>query len=271
MLFRLIKMFLLASLVSILVGSLVFTLLLRASQKESIIVIRLLPLGGQSRPALIRDTTRVLEARLTSFKRRFRIRKWTVTPEESADDVLIRISVFANADLSHLVDLLARRGAIELKVVKGFGDEVPEAEEIPEGCEIIPLVERYFSLKKVAEIVDETTPLLVNREPDLLISSFKAVSFSTEKLRRTTVIDITFHEEDADAFARLTSANVGERVALIIDGEVKTAPKVDSPVTEGRVQIKGIAHEDDARVLAELLRVGALPCSVEAVLSTRAE
>jgi preprotein translocase subunit SecD len=72
-------------------------------------------------------------------------------------------------------------------------------------------------------------------------------------------VNIRFDAEGADAFARLTAENVGERIAIVIDGEVLTAPIVREPISGGRVQISGNFTGEEANGLAVALAGGQLP------------
>jgi SecD/SecF fusion protein len=62
------------------------------------------------------------------------------------------------------------------------------------------------------------------------------------------------------AFGDFTSENVGEILAVVLDGEIISAPRIDEPITGGEGQISGgFRTMLEARVLANLLNSGALP------------
>lgn len=77
------------------------------------------------------------------------------------------------------------------------------------------------------------------------------------------MVGIEFTNEGAEKFASLTTANVGRRIAILLDGEVLTAPVVNEPITGGKAVITGSKTLDDAKNLAILLRSGALPVKVQ--------
>ena len=58
----------------------------------------------------------------------------------------------------------------------------------------------------------------------------------------------------AQKFADLTSANVGRTIAILLDGEVLTAPRVNEPITGGKAVITGSRNLEEAHNLAVLLR-----------------
>lgn len=74
-----------------------------------------------------------------------------------------------------------------------------------------------------------------------------------------SVIRLQFDQKGAEAFADFTGANVGLRIAIVLDGEVLTAPTIQEAIRSGVVQISGNFTPDSANQLAIALRSGALP------------
>lgn len=81
-------------------------------------------------------------------------------------------------------------------------------------------------------------------------------------------VSITFSDEGAQKFADLTTANVGRKIAIVLDGEVLTDPVVNEPITGGQASITGNYTLEEAHNLAVLLRSGALPVKVD-IIETR--
>ena len=77
------------------------------------------------------------------------------------------------------------------------------------------------------------------------------------------VVGLEFNSEGADKFAELTAKNIGKQIAIVLDGEVLTAPVVQEAITGGRAQISGSRSIEDAERLAILLRSGSLPVKIE--------
>ncbi len=64
-------------------------------------------------------------------------------------------------------------------------------------------------------------------------------------------------------WARITGANVGKRLAIVLDGIVYSSPNIRERIPSGTSQISGNFTMDEARDLALVLRSGALPATVE--------
>ena len=78
-------------------------------------------------------------------------------------------------------------------------------------------------------------------------------------------VSFRFDTEGAQKFGRITSNNVGKRLAVLLDGVVITAPRINSAITGGSGIITGNFDAQGASDLAVLLRAGALPAPLEIV------
>ena len=75
------------------------------------------------------------------------------------------------------------------------------------------------------------------------------------------VVNFRFNVKGAQAFAKVTTENVGKPFAIILDNKVISAPRIISPITQGQGQISGRFTVEAANKLSILLRSGALPAS----------
>jgi preprotein translocase subunit SecD len=75
-------------------------------------------------------------------------------------------------------------------------------------------------------------------------------------------VSIEFDREGARRFERITSENVGKRLAIVLDNTVYSAPVIRERIGGGQAQITGSFTVEEARDLAIVLRAGALPAPV---------
>ena len=75
--------------------------------------------------------------------------------------------------------------------------------------------------------------------------------------------EVNFHlsTSAASRFGPFTEANVGHRMAIVLDNKVYTAPVINSRIEDSGV-IEGNFSQDSAQDLALVLRAGALPASI---------
>jgi preprotein translocase subunit SecD len=78
-------------------------------------------------------------------------------------------------------------------------------------------------------------------------------------------VELTFNSRGARLFEQITAANVGHRLAIVLDNRVYSAPVIQERIGGGRASITGSFTIQQARDLAIVLRAGALPAPVEIV------
>lgn len=79
------------------------------------------------------------------------------------------------------------------------------------------------------------------------------------------MITFAFDREGGIIFAGITAASIGQRFAVVLDGEVLTAPVIQTAIPGGQGQITGDFTVEEAQTLAVLLTSGALPASLEVI------
>lgn len=73
------------------------------------------------------------------------------------------------------------------------------------------------------------------------------------------VVSIRFNSLGGKQFAKVTAENVGRPFAIVLDGKVISAPRINEPIPGGQAIISGGFNVQGAQDLALLLRAGALP------------
>ncbi len=112
----------------------------------------------------------------------------------------------------------------------------------------------------------EEGAFLLPRHAELTGSSLKKAEMQLAGQTGTQpVVAITWNEEGSKKFAELTREHIGERLAIVIDGEVVSAPKVSGAIDGGHASISGNFTAESARELAMLLQSGAFSAPVSFV------
>lgn len=75
-------------------------------------------------------------------------------------------------------------------------------------------------------------------------------------------VGIEFDSEGTKIFADLTKANIGKQIAIYLDGQIISAPTVQTEITDGKAVITGNFSLDEANKLAQRLNEGALPVPI---------
>jgi preprotein translocase subunit SecD len=75
-------------------------------------------------------------------------------------------------------------------------------------------------------------------------------------------VGFTLNNDGAQRFGKVTSENVGKQLAIILDGRVQSAPRIESRIT-GDGRITGSFTQEEVQNLALILRSGALSASMD--------
>ena len=79
------------------------------------------------------------------------------------------------------------------------------------------------------------------------------------------VVSLSMNSDGSRTWSRVTGANIGERIAIVLDKKVHMAPSIREKIPSGRTQIEGFANISEAKDLAIILRAGALPAPVNII------
>lgn len=80
-------------------------------------------------------------------------------------------------------------------------------------------------------------------------------------------VSMKFNNEGAEIFERLTRDNIGRELAIVLDGKVLSAPRVNDKISGGSSQITGNFDETTCKMLATILKGGALTWKCEVIQS----
>jgi len=79
---------------------------------------------------------------------------------------------------------------------------------------------------------------------------------------------LEFNKEGAELFEKITSQNVGKRLAIFIDNALISAPVVQEKIAGGKARITGKFTVSEAREIARNLKAGALPVPITLISQT---
>ncbi|NMW20506.1 MAG: protein translocase subunit SecD [Chlorobiaceae bacterium] len=106
---------------------------------------------------------------------------------------------------------------------------------------------------------------LVRKSPELtggVITEAKA-TFGSQGVQPEVLM--AMNSEGTAKWARITGANIGKRIAIVLDGAVYSAPVVQSKIPSGNSVINGIESLEEAKDLEIVLKAGALPAPVRII------
>ncbi len=138
----------------------------------------------------------------------------------------------------------------------------------PEVQNVIPNnVEFVFSAKSLPgqEAEEIYIMYMVNKAPELTGGVITDAVATIDPNTSAPIVNMTMNSEGATEWARITGANVGKRIAIMLDGVIFSAPNVQNKIPGGRSQITGMADLNEAKLLEIVLKAGALPAPVDII------
>ena len=129
---------------------------------------------------------------------------------------------------------------------------VPGAED-----ELLPgVVDKNTARKK------EAAWYLLKKEPELTGDALSHVRIAFDSLRGKPKIQMEFHTKGAEKFAAVTENLVGKRLAIVLARKVYMAPVIKEPIRDGHAEITGDFDIEEAKLVTNILKAGALPCEL---------
>ena len=175
-----------------------------------------------------------------------------VITKQGSDHILVQIPGLNPAQVETAREQLQRVAKLEFHIVHPQSSQlVPQIESgkaaSPPGWVLLNDVEH----KSANQQNTKPDKLLVKRRPELGgqdVSTARAIY-----QQRGWEIDLHFTKAGAETFARVTRENINQRLAIVLDNEVISAPVIQSEIPGGNAQITGSFTAEEAQQLASAL------------------
>jgi protein-export membrane protein SecD len=163
---------------------------------------------------------------------------------QGADRILVQVPGLQNPE--RLKEILGRTAKLQFRMVAEVGGSNAEVEDLPsrESPGTTLPVERRIIVE--GEDLTDAQPTFDSRTAE-------------------PIVNFRFNVRGAQRFGQATSENVGRALAIVLDNEVISAPRIQTAITGGSGQISGRFTVEAANNLAILLRAGALPAKLTVV------
>lgn len=175
------------------------------------------------------------------------------------------------------------RDVIERRInLFGVSEPVVQTENVGGERRLIVELAGVFDVKEAIKAIGET-PYLEFRElrrdkdgklaaPAGAAEDFVATNLTGRYLKRASLnfeqnlgepqVFLEFNDEGAEIFEKITERNVGNPVAIFLDGAPISAPVVQEQISGGQAQITGRFTLDEAKQLVRRFNAGALPVPI---------
>jgi preprotein translocase subunit SecD len=178
-------------------------------------------------------------------------------------------------DPKRAIEIIGKTALLEFKIVDQnaplageFSGAMPASEadaflesmkdRIPQGDEI--LFERSTDPQTGREY---KTPYLIRKEVLLSGDLLTEARVSIDQRYNEPYVSIKFNSAGSRIFEDVTGKHVQERMAIVLDGNIYSAPVIRERIAGGDAQISGNFQMEEAKDLAIVLKAGALPAPVK--------
>ena len=232
--------------------------ILNRLQREAAGRIRLgLDLQGGTSFLVVMDTNRLTQASdagtalshavevLRKRVDKFGVAEPLILPEGN-DRILVQLPGLSAADQESAKVAIQRAAFLEFRLVSPTSDQDIKDGIIQPGYEILKRKERMRNGQERVEQVE------VKKRAEMTGSGIKSAMVVRGNLGEPE-IHFTLDTQGAERFAEITRENVHQRLAIILDGELYSAPVILSPIETGSGQITGQFDNQQAFELANVL------------------
>ena len=115
------------------------------------------------------------------------------------------------------------------------------------------------------EVLEELSEEDMWKETELTGKYLKRAVLQFNPSDGSPEVSLQFNDEGATLFAEMTGRNVGQPIAIFLDGYIISAPSVNEKITDGQAVISGQFNIDEAKDLVKRLNSGALPVPISLV------
>lgn len=191
----------------------------------------------------------VIERRVNAFG----VSEPVVQTSQTSGEHRLIVELAGISDVQTAIDLIGQTPLLEFKEVKeGTGATSIDTSNID------------------TSDPEQVKKLLATSQPEYIATKLTGAQLKSAKVdfdQQTgqAVVALQFNDEGRKLFADITKRNIGKQVAILLDGNVISAPVVNQTITEGQAIITGDFSIDEAKTLATRLNSGALPVPISLV------
>jgi preprotein translocase subunit SecD len=182
----------------------------------------------------------------------------SIITRQGDDRILVQIP-----GMSRVPDIFRQTGHLEFKIVRGYApnEEVLRGNYpggLPEGTVIVPQLERRAQGREAEQADNVLGVYLLPEAADMRGDQLEDARVTFDQIQAERQVSFAWTADGGRQFGALTEKNIGQQLAIVIDGIVISAPTIQSRISRQGV-ITGNFTAAEASDLAVVLRSGALP------------
>ena len=209
-------------------------------------------LQRQIKDRTVQEAIKTLERRVNQLG----VAEPVIAPHGSRGDQIL-VQLPGVTDIEQAKRVIKTTAQLSLKLVE---DQAPTEEALLQSFEgKVP--DHMEVAKGQGDTPGQPVFYLVRREAVITGRDLKNARAGIDPQTNAPDVQFTLNPQGADKFKRATGANIGRRLAIVLDGSVASAPAIQGQISDEGV-IQGSFSAQEADELAKVLRAGALPATL---------
>lgn len=179
---------------------------------------------------------------------------------QGKDEILVQLP--GVKDPKRAIELIGKTALLEFKLVddetdmsKALQGQIPEGDEVLYGKEV----------DSVTRAVKPSVPYLLKSKILMTGDTISDAQVSINSETNEPYVSLSFNSVGGRLFEKITGENVKKRLAIVLDGNVYSAPVIQERIGGGKASISGRFSMEEAQDLSIVLRAGALPAPVKII------
>lgn len=164
--------------------------------------------------------------------------------------IIVQMPGLSDDNIQTTRNQLSRVAQLEFRLVHQNSTEelakIDGGGSVPIGYEVMKTVQKDDDGK------DQETRYLVKRRPEMSGKHVRRAYHAFGAIGESYV-SLEFKPEGKELFGRITEQNVGRQLAIVLDGELKSAPRINEAIYGGHAQITGDFTPEEATELSSVL------------------
>jgi SecD/SecF fusion protein len=180
---------------------------------------------------------------------RFGVAEPIIQPQGN-DTILIQLPGLSEADIENARETIQKAAFLEFRLVH------PESQQLLAQGLTAPGYEKLTISKKDRNGQEHVETYLVKKKPEEgLIGKYVSRSYVTrDPMSNQPQIALEFNSKGRDIFGDVTSKNIGHQLAIVLDGDLYSAPRINDAIRGGNAVISGDFDLKEAMSLANVLQ-----------------
>lgn len=176
-----------------------------------------------------------------------------------------------NDQITNLLEVFDLRGSNQYSFGYSAGRDTSTVNRLLQQEEIQSMIPRNMELMWGATPFAENNGtelyemIPVRSQVELTGDVISEARVAFEQATNAAEVSMSMNSEGARRWSRITGANIGRPVAIVLDGYVYSYPTVQNKINNGRSSISGLGGVEEAEDLVNILLSGALPAPLDII------